>query len=68
MSDLMFYISSIASALGPITLTALSVAALYIIGPRDAFRSAEQALNNLDRALESDDELASQESPAQSID
>ena len=37
MSDLMFYISSIASALGPITLTALSVAALYIIGPRDAF-------------------------------
>jgi hypothetical protein len=47
MSDLIFYIASIASALGPITLTAASAAALSIIGPNGAFRSAERALNML---------------------
>jgi len=54
MSDLVFYIASIASALGPITLAAASAAALYIIGPHGAFRSA---LNNADPELESSNEL-----------
>jgi hypothetical protein len=68
MSDLVFYITSIASALGPITLAAASAAALYIIGPRGVFRSAEHALNNADPELESSDELKAQESVVQLID
>ena len=65
MSDLVFYIASIASAFGPITLAAASAAALYIIGPRGAFPSA---LNNADPELESSDELNAQESVADLID
>jgi hypothetical protein len=68
MSDLVFYITSIASALGPITLAAASAAALYIIGPRGVFRSAERALNNADSEFESSDELKAQESVADLID
>jgi hypothetical protein len=65
MSDLVFYIASIAFALGPITLAAASTAALYIIGPHGAFRSA---LNNVDPELESSNELKAQESVADLID
>jgi hypothetical protein len=68
MCDLIFYITSIASAIGPITLAAASAAALYIIGPHDVFRSAERVLNNVDPELDSSDELKAQESVAQLID
>lgn len=68
MSDLIFYITSIASAFGPITLAAASVAALYIIGPRGSFRSAERALNIVDPELESSDELVGHESGVQLVD
>jgi hypothetical protein len=68
MSDFVFYITSIASALGPITLAAASAASLYIIGPRGAFRSAERPLNNADPEFESIDESEAQESAAQFID
>jgi hypothetical protein len=68
MSDLVFYITSIASALGPITLAAASAAVLYIIGPRGVFRSAEHLLNNADPELDSSGELKAQGSVAQLID
>jgi hypothetical protein len=68
MSDLVFYITSIASAIGPITLAAASAAALYIIGPRGVLRSAERALNSADPELDSSDELKAQESVAQLVD
>jgi hypothetical protein len=68
MSDLVFYITSIASAIGPITLAAASAAALYIIGPHGVLRSAERALNSADPELDSSDELKAQESVAQLVD
>jgi hypothetical protein len=68
MSDLVFYITSIASALGPITLAAASAAVLYIIGPRGVFSSAEHLLNNADPELDSSGELKAQGSVAQLID
>lgn len=68
MSDLIFYITSIASAIGPIALAAASAAALYIIGPHGVLRSAERALNSADPELDSSDELKAQESVAQLVD
>ena len=68
MSDLVFYITSIASAIGPITLAAASAAALYIIGPRSVLRSAKRALDNADPEFESSDELSAQESVVELID
>jgi hypothetical protein len=68
MTDLVFYITSIASALGPITLASASAAALYIIRPRDVFRNAERVLNNPDPELESSDKLKMQESVADLVD
>lgn len=68
MSDLILYITSIVSAVGPITLTAFSVAALYIIGPRATSRNAKLALNNIEPDLESNEELAAQDFPEQLID
>jgi hypothetical protein len=68
MSDLVLCITSIASAVGPITLAAASAAAVYIIGPGGVLRSAERALNNADPERESSDELKAQESVEDLID
>jgi hypothetical protein len=68
MSDLIFYITSIAFAFGPITVASASAAALYIIRPRGAFRSAGRAFNNVDPTLEPVDELVGHESGAQLVD
>jgi hypothetical protein len=68
MSDIVFYMTSIASAFGPITLAAASAAALYIIGPHGVFRSAKRALNQADSELASSEERDAQESVAELID
>jgi hypothetical protein len=68
MSDLIFYITSIASAFGPITLAAASAAALYIIGPHRTIPGAERALDIVDTEFESSDEGEAEESGAQLID
>jgi hypothetical protein len=68
MSDLIFYITSIASAFGPITLAAASAAALYIIGPHRTTLGAERELDIVDPQIELSDEEEAAESGAQLID
>lgn len=68
MRDLIFYVTSIASAFGPITLAAASAAAVYIIGHHRTIPGGERALDIVDPEFESSDEEEAKESGARLID